>query len=238
MHSSLFSPALSTLEIPLAKSFITNSPGLTASNLRRHSPVSRPMDKGHLDRSRQNQRYTKPALIEADDGNFDIDEYHPEPANTKSHRCSAAGIKPAGQIYTDQTGRFVIPSSSGNNYLMVLYGRATSSSEGLLSCTATPTNKHTFQNHFIAGLCSMDKDFPTSSVDAFIDQAESTLNLLRSSRINPKLSAHAQVNGQFDYNRTPLGPPGCRVMAHVKPDCRALRAASAKIASRALSVNV
>jgi hypothetical protein len=33
-HSSLFSPALSTLEIPLIKGFITNFPGLTASNLR------------------------------------------------------------------------------------------------------------------------------------------------------------------------------------------------------------
>jgi hypothetical protein len=33
-HISLFSPALSTLETALAKGFITNFPGLTASNLR------------------------------------------------------------------------------------------------------------------------------------------------------------------------------------------------------------
>jgi hypothetical protein len=79
---------------------------------------------------------------------------------------------------------------------------------------------HTFQNNFIAGLCSVDKDFPLHLWDALIDQAKTTLNLLRSSRINPKLSAHAQVNGQFDYNRTPLRPPGCRVLAHVKPDDR------------------
>jgi hypothetical protein len=46
-----------------------------------------------------------------------------------------------------------------------------------------------------------------------------TLNLLRGSRINPKLSAWAQVHGTFDFkNRTPLGPPGCRVLAHEKPD--------------------
>jgi hypothetical protein len=30
-------------------------------------------------------------------------------------------MEPTGQIYTDQTGRFVSPSSNGNNYLMVLY---------------------------------------------------------------------------------------------------------------------
>jgi hypothetical protein len=74
------------------------------------------MDKGHLDQSRQNQRSTKPALIEADDGNMDINEYHPEPANTKSHHCYAVVIEPTGQIYTDQTGRFLITSSRGNNY--------------------------------------------------------------------------------------------------------------------------
>jgi hypothetical protein len=80
------------------------------------------MDKSHLDQLRQNQRSTKPALIEADDGNMNIDEYHPEPANTKSHHCYAAVIEPTGQIYTDQTGHFVvIPSSSGHNDLMVLY---------------------------------------------------------------------------------------------------------------------
>ena len=30
--------------------------------------------------------------------------------------------------------------------------------------------------------------------------------------MNPKLSAYAQVHGQFDYNRTPIAPPGTRVI--------------------------
>jgi hypothetical protein len=47
-----------------------------------------------------------------------------------------------------------------------------------------------------------------------------TLNLLRQSRLNPKLSAHAQLNGLFDYNDTPLAPPGTRVIIHEKPDKR------------------
>jgi len=50
-----------------------------------------------------------------------------------------------------------------------------------------------------------------------LNQAELTLNLLWGSRINPKLSAWAQVNGLYDYNRTPLAPPGCRVLVHAKP---------------------
>lgn len=44
-----------------------------------------------------------------------------------------------------------------------------------------------------------------------------TLNLLRTSRINPKLSAYAQLFGQYDYNRSPIAPPGTKIVAHVKP---------------------
>jgi hypothetical protein len=44
-----------------------------------------------------------------------------------------------------------------------------------------------------------------------------TLNLLRTSRINPRLSAWSQVQGFYDFNRTPLAPPGTRVLVHEKP---------------------
>jgi hypothetical protein len=47
-----------------------------------------------------------------------------------------------------------------------------------------------------------------------------TLNLLRQSRLNPKLSEHAQLNGPFNYNTTPIAPLGTRVIIHEKPDHR------------------
>ncbi|KAI2496471.1 hypothetical protein MHU86_18012 [Fragilaria crotonensis] len=78
----------------------------------------------------------------------------------------------------------------------------------------------TFKNHFIAGLCGVDKNFPLHLWDKLLPQAEITLNLLRGSRINPKLSAHAQMHGAFDFNRTPLAPPGIRVLVHIKPNER------------------
>ena len=78
----------------------------------------------------------------------------------------------------------------------------------------------TFKNHFIAGLCSVDKHFPLHFWDKLLPQAELTLNLLRGSRINPKLSAYAQLHGAFDFNRTPMAPPGIRVLVHVKPSDR------------------
>jgi hypothetical protein len=32
------------------------------------------------------------------------------------------------------------------------------------------------------------------------------------------MSEYAQLNGHFDFSRTPLAPPGTRVIAHEKPD--------------------
>jgi hypothetical protein len=78
----------------------------------------------------------------------------------------------------------------------------------------------TFKNHFIAGLSSTDRHFPIYLWDKLLPQATITLNLLRQSRINPQLSAHAQLHGQFDFNRTPLAPPGTRAVKHIKTDKR------------------
>jgi hypothetical protein len=48
-------------------------------------------------------------------------------------------------------------------------------------------------------------------------QADITLNLLRSSRRQPNLSAYACLNGNFDFNRSPLASPGTRVVVHITP---------------------
>jgi hypothetical protein len=77
----------------------------------------------------------------------------------------------------------------------------------------------TFKNHFISTLCGTDPNFPLHLWDRLLPQALLTLNLLRASRINPRLSAQAQVHGAFDYNRTPLGPPGTLALVH-KPETR------------------
>ena len=71
-----------------------------------------------------------------------------------------------------------------------------------------------FKSHFIAMLCGCDPGFPLHLWCRLIPQAEVTLNLLHTSRLNPKLLAYAQVQGQFDYNRTPITPPGTRVIVY------------------------
>jgi hypothetical protein len=45
----------------------------------------------------------------------------------------------------------------------------------------------TFKKHFIAGLCSVDLKFPLKLWDKLLPQATITLNLLRKSRINPRM---------------------------------------------------
>ena len=74
----------------------------------------------------------------------------------------------------------------------------------------------TFKSHLKAGLASLDPDFPIHEWDRLLPQCELTLNLLRASRINPKLSAWAYLFGEFDYMKTPLAPPGTKCLVHAK----------------------
>eukprot|EP00957_Ditylum_brightwellii_P114896 8761864-Ditylum_brightwellii.AAC.1 len=78
----------------------------------------------------------------------------------------------------------------------------------------------TFNDHFIAGLALTDPQFPPQLWCRLFPQATLTLNLLRPLRINPRLSAEAQLNGVFDFNQTPLALPGTKVLVHKKPKVR------------------
>ena len=75
----------------------------------------------------------------------------------------------------------------------------------------------TFKNHLIAGLCTCDPEFPIAEWDRLLPQAILTLNLVRTARRNPSLSAHAAIFGNYDFRATPLAPPGTRVLVHLKP---------------------
>jgi hypothetical protein len=77
-----------------------------------------------------------------------------------------------------------------------------------------------FKYQLIAGLCSTDKSFPMHLWDILLPQAVITLNMLRTSRINPKPSAATHIYGQYDFNRAPMAPPGTRIIAHETPNRR------------------
>jgi hypothetical protein len=72
----------------------------------------------------------------------------------------------------------------------------------------------------VAGLSSVEPTFPLHLWDILLPQAEITLNLFRTSRLHPQLSAAAQFHGLVDYNKTAFSPPGCKIIAHEKPGKR------------------
>ena len=58
----------------------------------------------------------------------------------------------------------------------------------------------TFKNHFIAGLCSVDKDFHLQLWYILLQQATISINLIRKSRNLPHISAYTYIFGEFDFN--------------------------------------
>ena len=78
----------------------------------------------------------------------------------------------------------------------------------------------TFKDHFIVGLCTTDSNFPMQNWDRLLEHADITLNLLCPSRLNPILSAYAHLNGEFDFNSTPMSHLGTRNLICDKPQNR------------------
>ena len=80
----------------------------------------------------------------------------------------------------------------------------------------------TYKNLLILGLCTVDKMFPLQLWDETLEQSEIMLNLLRTSRKSPKLSAYAQLEGPFNFNHTPLAPVGSRAILMNPPTKRGM----------------
>jgi hypothetical protein len=270
LHAAAFSPVTSTWIAAIQRGFFQSWPGLTAAAVKKHLPASEATAKGHLDQIRKNIRSTK----------HDSPEPEPEqePNNAPTHQMFAT-IESTGKIYTDQTGRFPVTSSTGHKYILVLYDYDTNAilTEAIKNRTATeimrayqklfsylqtrgfrpkthwldneasnllkqfnktnnvdfqlvPPHMHrrnaaerairTWKNHFVSGLCSTDSRFPLHLWDRLLAQATITLNLLRPSRRNPKVSAYTMLEGTFDFNKTPMAPPGTKIIIHEKPQQR------------------
>ena len=72
----------------------------------------------------------------------------------------------------------------------------------------------TFKNIFLAGLVSVKNNFPIYLWCWIAEKAEITINLIRTSRTKPILLAYEQNFGTFDFNATPMAPPGTKIIAH------------------------
>ena len=77
----------------------------------------------------------------------------------------------------------------------------------------------TFKDHFLAILAGAAPTFPRDRWDLLLPQAELTLNLLRPSP-QPTMSAWHHLFGPYNFDATPMGPAGCRVLIHSKASIR------------------
>jgi hypothetical protein len=114
LHGACFSPVKSTWIKAIKMGFFLSWPGLNEHSADKYLSKSTSTTKGHLNHQRQNTRTTKSKEAQLLDPDNDQDR------GIKTHYMYAAIID-AGQIYTDQTGRFPDVSSKGNKYIMVLY---------------------------------------------------------------------------------------------------------------------
>ena len=79
----------------------------------------------------------------------------------------------------------------------------------------------THKNHFISGLCTTDTDWPLQLWDQLTEQAVLTLNILRTSRIDPSKSAYHACHGhKYNWNSHPMAPPGTKAIVYEAPEGR------------------
>jgi hypothetical protein len=71
----------------------------------------------------------------------------------------------------------------------------------------------TFEAHFISALATTDSKFPLQLWDRLTQQVETTLIMLRPSRLDPTISAYEALHGPYDWNRFLLAPPVSRVQS-------------------------
>ena len=79
---------------------------------------------------------------------------------------------------------------------------------------------YTLKCHLISGLSSMDPNFPLHLWCRILPQCQDTLNMLRTSRLQPHMSSFTHMNGPFDYNATPIAPPGIKTLFYETPQQR------------------
>ena len=72
----------------------------------------------------------------------------------------------------------------------------------------------TFKDAFISALATMDSNFPLQLWDKLTSQVQDTLNLLRTSHIDPSKPAYEILNGPYNWNRYLLAPLGCKAIVY------------------------
>jgi hypothetical protein len=250
LHKALFSPTKSAMLQAVKDGHLITWPGLTEDAINKHLKLIPAMAMGHMSQRRQNIRSTSKAPIEkqptpdTDLGTkthlvyavvvdhvmvcyiYDCNYVKVIPMKSRS---ASEWVKAYDTIHQDLTVKGFKPK------LQTLDNEASAALKNFFTVNdiayqLVPPHCHrrndaeraigTFKEHFVAGLSSVDPAFPLYFWDRLLPQAEITLNLLRTSRLHPQLSAAAHFHGLVDYNKTAFAPPGFNIIAHEKPGKR------------------
>ena len=150
-HATLFSPLISTWINATDAEYLHSFPNLTSKQIRSYRPHSEATTLGHQHAQRSNLRSTRKTLpafnatSQSPQPMHIIPDDEPEPLTYKKVLQTAPStLKPmqpayqerpghrthhvyaecetiTGKVGSDQTGCFIIPSTTGNNYIFVLY---------------------------------------------------------------------------------------------------------------------
>ena len=77
------------------------------------------------------------------------------------------------------------------------------------------------ENHLIARFYTCEVSFTSLLWNKIVPQAQDSLNMLRTSRVHPRIPAYSVLEGIHDFNRHPWSLPGTRATIFNPPETRA-----------------
>ena len=122
--ASCFNPRPSTLIRAARLNYLASWPGLLAPLFSKHLPKSIASFKGHMDQEKKNLQSTQVLASDAED----IPTQEPDNKKTNHITCALVPNETVlSKAYSDQTGKFPVQSSRGNQYIFILYHYDTNS---------------------------------------------------------------------------------------------------------------
>jgi hypothetical protein len=118
LHKAMFSPTTATFLQAVKNGHLATWPGMSPENITNHLPKSIATALGPLDQQHKNVCSTKPKTTPTATPTPESDSQPTsENPNERTHQVFSAIIDAdTGKIYTDQTGKFPVTLSRGNNY--------------------------------------------------------------------------------------------------------------------------
>ncbi len=135
---------------------------------------------------------------------------------TQFDELTAKGFKPKLNIMDNQATRHIKKTLTKNGCKLQVV------EPNNHQVNATEQAVQTFKMAFIAALATTDSGIFLQLWDRLTPQVQDTLNMLRTSRIDPTVLAYEILNGAYNWNRYPLAPLGRKAVVYKDGDTRSL----------------